>query len=501
MSHQEVGMATTRETVPMQKQILELHKQGRTDRAIAKIVGKNRRTVARIIKRGDVIIPNIEIPEWTKSIDWEKVRLEASRGVQINILAGEHAGDKISYVQFWRHFHKIYPKLPNVTMRLVHKPGEKSFFDYAEGIDIVDKSTGEIKTTVLFCGVMAMSSYTFGEFTMTMKREELTRSMENAFRFFGGVTPYVTVDNQKAAVNRAHWYDPDVNPTFIDFANHWGFAVIPARPVRPRDKAGNESGIGVIQRQFFQEVRNRTFYSLEELNTEFKIYLKRLNSSLMKDWGVSRADRFSGEIDLLKPCPVENWEQSEWREAKVHADCHVQVLKKFYSVPHIFVGRSVRVRVSSKLIEVFDFDMNPIAAHARLFGKEIYSTDERHYPEEKLALTQFSVQQALKEASRIGPETEKLVKKLLCEAFPLRYLRRVQGILRLYQSRHVTREALEYACRMGMTYNKLQYQYIQGTAQYFDRNGNRPRLVSSAPKREHDQIFLHNPVPKEEDIQ
>lgn len=490
-------MAVTRESVPMQKQILELHKLGHSDRAIAKIVGKNRRTVARIIARGEAIAPNAEIPEWVRAVDWEKVRLEVSRGVQLNILAREHAGDKISYVQFWRQFNKNFPDLPTVTMRLEHRPGEKCFFDYAEGIDIVDAATGECRQTWLCCGVMAMSSYTFGEFTFTQKRDDLIRSMENAFRFFGGVTPYVTVDNQKAAVNKAHWYDPDVNPTFIDFANHWGFAVIPARPFKPRDKASNETAIGVIQRQFFQEVRGRTFYSLTELNAAFREYLVRLNRAVMKDWGVSRTDRFEGERALLKPCPVQNWEAADWRKAKVHADCHVQVLKKFYSVPYRFVGRDVRVRITSKLIEVFDEDLNPLASHMRLLGRETHSTDPKHYPEEKVALTQFSVQQALRESERIGPETAKLVGQLLSGSYPLKYLRRAQGILRLHQTARVTREAIEHACRLGLTYQKLQFPFIQATAEHFDKNGNRPKLVAVAPKRDADDMFLHKPQMEE----
>jgi hypothetical protein len=493
-------MAATRETVQMQKQILELHRQGRSERAIAKIVGKNRRTVARIIARGEAVQPNVEIPEWTKTVDWEKVRLEASRGAQMNVLSREHAGDSISYVQFWRQFRKTYPNLPQATMRLDHKPAEKTFFDYAEGIDVVDASTGEIKSTALFCGVMAMSSYTYGEFTVTMKRDDLTRSIERAFRYFGGVTPYVTVDNQKAAVDRAHWYDPDVNPSFVDFANHWGFAVIPARPYRPRDKGANEAGIGVIQRQFYQEARGRTFYSLEELNSAFREYLERLNAAAMKDWGASRRDRFEGERGLLKPCPSQNWEQAEWRTAKVHADCHVQVLKKFYSVPHRYVGREVRVRITTKLIESFDSDQNPIAAHARLLGKETHSTDSRHYPEEKVALTQFSVQQALVQAEKIGPETAKLASELLSGSYPLRYLRRVQGILRLHQSGRATAAGLEHAAKMGLTYSKLQFPYIQATAEYFDRNGNRPTAARGAPKRDLDQMYLHDDNPKMEDI-
>lgn len=491
-------MRVVKVSVPMQKQILELHARGYTARKIAKTLKVGRNTIRRILARGEISTPWDRIPDWAKVINWEKVRLEVSRGVQMNILANEHAGGKISYVQFWREYHKKYPNQPKVTMRLLHKPGEKCFFDYAEGINIVDRETGEITKTSLLCGVMAMSSMTFGEFTLTQKRDELMRSMENAFRFFGGVTPYVTVDNQKAAIDKADWYDPDVNPAFVDFANHWGFAVIPARPSRPQDKGGNECGIGVIQRQFFQEVRDRTFYSLQELNTVFAEYLKRLNSDVMKDWGVSRNERFGGEKNLLKPCPVNNWEPYEWKTPKVHADCHVQVLKKFYTVPYQYVGREVRARVTAKMIEIFDQDLNPLSVHARLFGKETHSTDERHYPEEKLALTQFSVQSAKHEANRVGPETEKLVNQLLNTAFPLRHLRRVQGILRLNQSGRVTKMALEHGCRMAMTFNKTQYGYVQSAAVHFDKNGNRPKLVGTAPVREVGSMYLHNEITMEE---
>lgn len=491
-------MATVKVTVAMQKQILELNSRGFSARRIAKTLRVGRHTIKRVLNRGDISPPGATAPDWSKSVNWETVRAEVGRGVQFNILAREHAADKISYVQFWRHFHKIYPEHPTVTMRLIHKPGEKCFFDYAEGIDIVDRETGEIKKSSFFCGVMAMSSMTFGEFTMTQQRPELLRSIENAFRYFGGVTPYVTVDNQKAAIDQAHWYDPDINPAFVDFANHWGFAVIPARPYRPRDKGANESGIGVIQRQFYQEVRDRNFYSLQELNEAFKEYLQILNHATMKDWGVSRADRFAGEKNILKSLPAENWQSSDWKMPKVHADCHVQVLKKFYSVPYQKVGQEVRVRVTAKMIEVFDQNLNSLCVHIRLLGKENYSTNPGHYPEEKLALTQFSVQVAKREAVGVGVETEKLVEYLLNVSYPLRHLRRVQGILRLHKAGHVTREGLEHACKMALTFNKPQYAYIKATGKYFDQNGNRPKLVESAPVREAGSMYLHEQFNQEE---
>ncbi len=164
-----------------------------------------------------------------------------------------------------------------------------------------------------------------------------------------------------------------------------------------------------------------------------------------------------------------------------------------------FVGREVRVRVTSKLIEVFDQDLNPLSCHARLLGKETHSTDPSHYPEEKVALTQFSVQRALQESEKIGPETVKLVTELLDGSFPLKYLRRVQGIQRLFQSGRVSRAGLEHAAKMGLSFGKLQFGYIQATAEYFDKSGNRPSVVRSASKRDADEIYLHNPIPKREE--
>ncbi len=260
----------------MQQQILEHHARCRTARKVAETLKVGRNTIRKIFfARGELTQPGAIEADWSKTINCEKVRLEVSRGVQLNILSREHAEGAISYVQFWRRFHKNYPELTTVKMRLEHKPGERMYFDYTEGIDIIDRETGEIKQIQMMCGVLAMSSYTFGEFTLTQKRSDLTRSTENAFRFFGGVTPYVTVYNQKAAVDKADWYDPDVNPTFVDFANHCGFPVIPTRPYRPRDKGANESGVGVLRKQFYQEVRNQKFYSLEELNQAFRKYFDR----------------------------------------------------------------------------------------------------------------------------------------------------------------------------------------------------------------------------------
>jgi hypothetical protein len=243
------------------------------------------------------------------------------------------------------------------------------------------------------------------------------------FAYFGGVTPYVVVDNLKSGVNRADLYDPDVNATYCDFANHMGFAVLPARPRKPRDKGSGESHIGVVQRGFFQEVRNRVFYSLQDLNEALRDYLQRLNHAVMKDYGVSRSERFAEEKKQLKPLPASPFELSDWRQAKVHPDCHIQVEKNFYSVPFIYVGQKVRVRLTDKIVEVFSEDSQPLTAHTRLRGIGQFSTYDFHYPEKKLSVVRFEVRHAQSQAKLLGPHVEQLVEQLFSTSHPLRHLR------------------------------------------------------------------------------
>jgi hypothetical protein len=219
-------------------------------------------------------------------------------------------------------------------------------------------------------------------------------------------------------------------------------------------------------------------------------YLERLNSAPMKDWGdVTRNERAKAEVNLLKPVPLERYGVSEWKRSKVHSDCHIQVGRKFYSVPFKYVGQRVDVRITEKIIEVFNSDMNQVAAHVKLTCAKVYQTNPDHYPEEKLQVANSSIKKAISEAERIGPETFKMVSQLLTEPQPLRYLRRVQGILRLVQQKRVSIAALEFAAKQGAIFNRTQYVYIKSTAEVFDRNGMRP--ARAAPYRDENQMYLH----------
>lgn len=493
-------MARPRKSRQMHEQIFKLHKDGLGPRAIARALNVSRNTVRAVLRRGEDGARERARPTWADGVDWAVVAREHGMGATLKSLWRERV-PHIDYAAFWREFRAQFPATPEVTIRLAHKPGERSFFDFCDGIDLVDPTSGQVIKTQLLVGVLPFSSLTLGEFTLDQKQATLVRAMENIFRRLGGVTPYATLDNLKPAVTRAHIYDPEANRSFTEFADHMGFALLPARPARPRDKAAVEAAIGVVQRQFFSESRNQTFHTLSQLNQVFFAYLDRLNREPMKDHAdVSRIDRAACERELLKPLPRDPFALSEWRTCKVHADCHIQVERRFYSVPFAFVGQTVRVRLRAETIEVFCSSGEALALHPRLKGNMRISTQEAHYPEAKQAAARFEVRHALRDAERIGPKTHQLISKLLEGPQPLRLLRRAQGILRLKHSGQVSAQALEHAAERAMLFNKTQYAFVKSAALHFQANGKVNAAVVRPPARDINHVYLHNqpPRPKED---
>jgi transposase len=474
----------------MQQQIRQMFESGVSVRKIAEALGISRQTVRKFQKSkapetGDAA-PNAG--DWGAGLDWKGISQRNREGVTVKQLHAEFAPE-VKYSRFWSNLRTRVPPIPEITIRQVHQAGERVEVDYADGVDIVDARTGVVTKTHLFCGVLPFSSYVFGEFVLNQKLDSFIDSHQRMWLAFGGVTPYVVVDNLKSGVHRAHRYDPDVNPTYCEYANHAGFAVLPARPYRPRDKATVEANIGAIQRSFFQEVHERIFYSLAELNGAFLEFLKRFNATQMKDHGVSREQRFATERPLLRPLPQSPFEMTEWREAKVHPDCHVQVEKNFYSAPHAYVGDSVRIRLTQRLVEIFTNERDCVATHVRQSGTGKISTNEAHYPDKKLGIKRFEVQAARRQASVIGPRTAELVETLVAVDHPLKHLRRIQGILRLESSRHVSTAALEYACEMALRFRRPRLQYIKSCAEHFRVYGAKLKLVK--PERSDGASYLH----------
>jgi hypothetical protein len=504
-------------------QVLELHERGYSSRRIAQTLKMCKKSVGKYIKRplskpnlmvqtqntsddpqAPTVDPNaiiLQFPNWLQDMDWQTLLKERAKGVSVKILYKEVGNAAVSYWAFWSALKRLSallnPEIPKTTMRLVHKPGEKTFVDYGDGIDIVDFTTGEITKTWIFVGTLPFSSKVFAEFVFNQKLASFISSHEKMWDAFGGVTQYTVPDNLKSAVTKAHLYDPDLNKTFCAYANHAGFAVLPARPRRPKDKANVETHVGLLQRSFFQEVRNKNFHTISELNNALTKHLEILNNQVMKDHGVSRNQRFETESNLLLPLPKCVFEIPEVREATVHPDCHIQYGRSFYSVPWQYVGKQVRVIATASRVQIFDLlTLERIALHSAARKNGERKTDELHWPPEKKEHCDFTAERACQDAAKIGPQTAKMFGFLFSLSHPLQYLRRTQGWLRKVSTAKCSRAAMEYAATMALQHKNFGSNYVNDCASYFDAGGLQRPTQTGAPKREHNTLYLQKDIAK-----
>jgi hypothetical protein len=272
------------------------------------------------------------------------------------------------------------------------------------------------------------------------------RALGGAFAYAGGVTATTIVDNAKVAVSKAHRYDPDFHPEFAYFCEHYKTAHLAARPIKPKDKCFVENSLGVFWRWARRRFKQRTFYSLAELNTFLRELLDLFNDRVQRKYGKSRRQKFElAEQAKLLPLPTAPYSIGAWGRHKLHPDCHLQVGKNFYSAPYQLRGHELDVRMSHHFIEIFH-RLSRIAVH-RAYppnNQGRYRTDDAHLPEKHLAVKEFTPQRAMMQAKEVGPETERMITGLILNArHPLLYLRRAQGILRL-ASRYSPAD-LEYA--------------------------------------------------------
>lgn len=186
-----------------------------------------------------------------------------------------------------------------------------------------------------------------------------------ALEFLGGVPRQIVPDNLRAGVLRANWYEPGLNPTYIDWAAHYGTAILPARVRRPRDKAKVEAGVLVVERWILARLRHQRFASLAALNAAISGLLAALNTRPMRRLGVSRRQLFE-ELDrpALAALPAEPFVYAEWRIRRVGLDYHVDIDGHYYSAPHRLLRQQVEARVTARTVELFHKGER-VAAHVR----------------------------------------------------------------------------------------------------------------------------------------
>ena len=335
------------------------------------------------------------------------------------------------------------------------------FVDYAgHTVGVVNRDTGELREAQIFVAVLGASSYTYAEATWTQTLPDWIASHVRAFEFMGGSTELVIPDNLRSAVSRAHRYEPDTNPTYHDLACHYAVAVLPARVKKPRDKAKAEVAVQVVERWILAALRNRTFFSLAELNAAIAKLLERLNNRPFRKLPGSRRSLFE-QLDrpALRPLPAERYVFAQWKKARVNIDYHVEVDRHYYSVPHALVGRQLDVRLTATTVECL-YRSERVASHVRSPLRGRHTTADEHMPEKHRKMGQWSPERFIGWATTIGPQTATLIETVLrSRRHPQQAFRSCLGILRLADS--YGEERLEGAAGRAVALGANSYRSVE----------------------------------------
>jgi transposase len=288
----------------------------------------------------------------------------------------------------------------------------------------------------IFVAVLEASSLSYAEATWTETLPDWISVNVNALEAFGGAPALFVPDNAKVAVIKACLYDPWVNRSYAEMAEHYGSAVLPARPRKPRDKAKVERAVLIVERWLFGRLRRRTFYSLSELNAAIRTLMADLNDNrVLRSLNQTRRQLFE-ELDkpALKALPVERYVYAEWRRRRAGLDYHVEIERHFYSVPYRFAREPIEARITARTIELFH-QGERIAAHMRGSGNGKHATTPEHMPSSHRRFADWTIERINREASAIGVCAALLCEKILVErSHPEQGFRACLGIVRLVKS-------------------------------------------------------------------
>lgn len=461
---------------------------GLTERQIAKSCALARSTVGEYLRRATEAGLSWPLPETLDDValeaglfptplpstvprsqpHWPAVHQELKRkGVTLALLWQEYRANHPDGYQYSRFcdLYRRWTETLDLPMRQEHKAGEKTFVDYTgHTVPVREPLTGETRQAQIFVAVLGASSYTFAEATWTQSLPDWTGSHARAFAFFGGVTELVVPDNLKSGVSRPCRYEPDLNPSYAEMAAHYGIAVVPARVRKPKDKAKAEVGVQVAERWILARLRNRTFFSLGELNAAIAELLTELNQRPMQKLGESRRSLFERlEKPVLRPLPPEPYQYADWRKTRVGLDYHVEVDGHHYSVPHRLVKQPVELRLTATTLEVLHRGKR-VASHALSLVKGGTTTVFDHMPRAHQRHREWTPEKLLQWAHQIGPATVSVFAAIQEDRpHPEQGFRSCLGIQRL--AKHYGSDRLEAACRRALATETLTYRSIQSILQ------------------------------------
>ena len=391
--------------------------------------------------------------------DFPSIREELRRNkhVTLQLLWHEYKEthpDGYKYSRFCELYNRWAHNL-DVVLRQEHRAGEKLFVDHAgPTVPVVDRATGEIRQAVIFVAVLGASNYTYAEATWKRDLACWIGSHVRALEFFQGVPAVTVPDNWKTGVKDPCYYEPDLNPTYRDWADHYGTVVIPARVRKPRDKAKVEAGVLIVERWILAALRKRTFFSLAELNDAMRDLLVGLNQRKFRKLDTTRARLFEElERPVLKPLPTE-----PFVFARVHPDYHIEVQRHYYSVPYQYVHEELEARISESTVEIFRKGQR-IATHARSVVQGKHTTRPEHRPKKHQDL-EWTSSRIIEKGRLVGPSTVAVLARIMeSRKHPELGYRSCQGLLRL--GKRYSNERLEAACRRALANDIRSYRSIK----------------------------------------
>jgi transposase len=385
-------------------------------------------------------------------------------GVTLELLHLEYLQqhpDGYRYSAFCRHYREWLGR-QRLSMRQVHQAGDKLFVDYSgKKPTIVDPVSGVVRQVELFVAVLGASDYTYAEATETQRSADFIQSHGRTLEYVAGVPAAVIPDQLKPGVRDACRYEPILQRTYEEWAAHYGTVILPARPAKPRDKAKVEVAVQVAQRWILARLRHETFFSLAALNARIRELLVDLNARPMKGYGgQSRRDLFLRfDQPALRPLPAERFVYTEWRQARVNIDYHIDVERHLYSVPHRLIHQTVDVRLSAMTVEVFQRGTR-IWVHRRSHHAGGFTTIAEHMPHAHRAHLEWSPSRLIRWGASVGPQTAALVEQILASRpHPEQGYRSCLGLLRL--TKQYGSERVEAASGRAVAVGARSYRHVE----------------------------------------
>jgi transposase len=471
------------------RQLLRLHSQGRSLLVIAAQTGISRNTLKKYLKEftssglgfseldslsdkelEDLFIKSEEKPLPSKlktlfslfpAMDKELKRKGVTRLLLWEEYIRAHP-DGYGISQF-KHYFALWKAQVNPCMRIEHKVGDKLYVDFAgDKLSIIDKQTGEIQQVEVFVAILGASQLTFVEAVLTQQKEDFIAACESALQYYGGVPAAIVPDNLKSAVTKSSKYEPVLNESFADFADHYSTTILPARSYIPQDKALVEGAVKIVYMRIYARLRSNEYYTLDELNQAIRIALEEHNNMLLKGRNYSRRQQFEEiERSALAPLPALRYELKKQLFVTVMKNGHVSLSidKHYYSVPYRYIGKKVKLTFSSHSVEVF-YHYERIAIHKRLKSPYNYTTDKDHLASAHRFVSEWTPERFLSWAADIHEDVQLYILKILDrKQHPEQAYKSCIGILSF--AKKVGKDRLIKACQRALGYSIYNYKTIQ----------------------------------------